>query len=82
MQDPEIDKAIDEAFSESNQERQWRLWGELDSKIQQKAATIPILYSNAIRLHGSNVSGAFIHAGFGMPDLAALGLLDPGASPS
>jgi peptide/nickel transport system substrate-binding protein len=82
MIDADVDKAIDEAFAESNQERQWNLWGELDSKIQQKAATIPVLYSNAIRLHGSNVSGAFIHAGFGMPDLAALGLLDPGGSAS
>ena len=81
LTDPEIDKAIDEAMQESNIERQWKLWGELDSKISQKAASIPIIYSNAIRLHGSNVSGAFIHAGFGMPDLSALGLLDPGGSP-
>jgi peptide/nickel transport system substrate-binding protein len=80
--DPEIDKGIDDAMQESIIERQWKLWGELDSKISLKAATIPIIYSNAIRLHGSNVSGAFIHAGFGMPDLAALGLLNPGGSPS
>jgi peptide/nickel transport system substrate-binding protein len=80
--DSDIDKGIDEAMQEAVIERQWKLWGELDSKISQKAVSIPILYSNAIRLHGSNVSGAFIHAGFGMPDLAALGLLNPGGSPS
>jgi peptide/nickel transport system substrate-binding protein len=82
LKDAEIDKGIDEAMQESIIERQWKLWGELDSKISLKAASIPIIYSNAIRLHGSNVSGAFIHAGFGMPDLAALGLLNPGGSPS
>lgn len=82
LRDPEIDRAIEEAMQESVIERQWKLWGEIDSKISQKAVSIPIMYSNAIRLHGSNVSGAFIHAGFGMPDLCSLGLLTPGGSPS
>lgn len=82
LKDQDIDKAIEEAMLESNIERQWKLWGEVDSKVQQKAATIPVLYPNSIRLHGSNVSGAFIHPAFAMPDLAALGLLDVGGSPS
>lgn len=82
LQDPEIDKDIEDATLENNLERQWKLWGELDGKLQQKAVAIPVLYPNAIRIHGSNVSGAFIHPAFGAPDLAALGLLDPGSSPS
>lgn len=82
LKDPEIDKAIEDAMLENNIERQWKLWAEIDSKVALKAASIPIIYSNAIRLHGSNVSGAFIHAGFGMPDLASLGLLAPGGSPA
>lgn len=75
LQDPEIDKAIQEAFQEASIERQWKLWGEIDSKLAQRAVSIPIIYGKAIRLHGSNVSGAYIHSAFGMPDLASLGLL-------
>lgn len=79
-QDPAIDKAIDEANLESDIERQWKLWGDIDSKLQQKAVTIPIIYGKAARLHGSNVGGAYIHSSLGMPDLASLGLMNPGVS--
>lgn len=81
LTDDEIDKAIADAMLESDIERQWKLWGEIDSMLSQKAVAIPVIYGKAIRLHGSNVSGAFIHSAFGMPDLASLGLLNPAASP-
>lgn len=77
LKSAEIDKAMDEAASEADLDRQYKLWGELDSKLQELAVTIPVIYQNAVRIMGSNVSGAFIHAQFGMPDLAALGLKDP-----
>jgi peptide/nickel transport system substrate-binding protein len=80
LKDPEIDKAIEDAMNESNIERQWKLWGDIDSKLQQKGVSIPIIYGKAIRLHGSNVSGAYIHSALGMPDIASLGLLEPGGS--
>ncbi|WP_026208370.1 ABC transporter substrate-binding protein [Catelliglobosispora koreensis] len=82
LQDPEIDGMIDEAMLENNIERQWAHWAEIDKRLQQKATTIPIIYSQAIRLHGSNVAGAFIHSAFGMPDLASMGLLSTAGSPS
>lgn len=82
LTDPEIDQAIEEAMLENKIERQWGHWAELDKKLQQKAVTIPIIYSQAIRLHGSNVGGAYIHAAFAMPDLASLGLLSTSGSPS
>jgi peptide/nickel transport system substrate-binding protein len=80
LQSPEIDKMIDDAMAENNLTRQYRMWGEIDSKLQEMAVTVPVLYQNAIRLMGSNVTGAFIHSQFGMPDLCALGLLDAAAS--
>lgn len=80
LEDPEIDKAIEEANLEANIERQWKLWGEIDSKLQQKAVSIPIIYGKAIRLHGSNVGGAYIHSSLGMPDIASMGLIAPGGT--
>ncbi|GHJ44833.1 ABC transporter substrate-binding protein [Catellatospora sp. TT07R-123] len=77
LKDAEVDQAIKEATSEPDLARQYKLWGELDGKLSQMAVTIPVLYPNAIRMSGSNVGGLFIHSQFGMPDLAALGLLDP-----
>ncbi|MEV4414235.1 ABC transporter substrate-binding protein [Catellatospora sp. NPDC049609] len=75
--DAEINKAIADAMAEPNAGRQYKLWGELDSKLSEMAVTIPVLYPNSIRMYGSNVAGAFIHSQFGAPDLASLGLKDP-----
>jgi peptide/nickel transport system substrate-binding protein len=80
LDDERINEMIDAAFAEVDQSRQYRLWGELDSEIQQTAATIPLIYSEALRMHGSNVRGAFIHSMGGVPDLTVVGLADPALS--
>lgn len=74
LNDPAINDAITAALEESVPERQYRLWGELDEKIQQQAVSIPIIYMKALRMAGSNIRGGFIHPQFGQPDLCALGL--------
>jgi len=79
-QDPETDKLIQDAMLEADIQRQWKLWGEIDSKLQLKAVSIPIIYGKAIRLYGSNVGGAYIHSALGMPDIASLGLKKPGGA--
>jgi peptide/nickel transport system substrate-binding protein len=80
LNDQQVNDMIDTAFAEADLDRQYLLWGELDSRIQQLAATIPLMYNNGLRMHGSNVRGAFIHSRYAMPDLSAIGLADPGLS--
>lgn len=75
-----VNALIDEAFAEPDAERQHRLWGELDSLVVETAAAIPLIYSDALRMHGSNVRGAFIHPMVGMPDLSTVWLADPALS--
>jgi peptide/nickel transport system substrate-binding protein len=77
LNDADINKAIADALAEGDLSRQYKLWGEVDSKLSELAVTIPVLYPNSIRMHGSNVAGAYIHSQFGAPDLASLGLIDP-----
>jgi len=77
LNDPKIDQQIAVAHAETDPERQFALWGDLDQQIQELAVTIPILYEKAITLSGSNVLGGFIHPAFAMPDLCALGLAQP-----
>lgn len=76
----ELERLIDEATAEPDLERQYKLWGELDQKIMEQAAAIPILYNDGQRMYGSNVTGVFISAQYAMPDLSAIGLKDPAAS--
>jgi peptide/nickel transport system substrate-binding protein len=82
LNSPEINRLIDEAYAEADLDRQYLLWGELDNKLQEMAVTIPILFTNGLRLAGSNVRGGFIHPQFAQPDLVALGLADPSLSPA
>jgi peptide/nickel transport system substrate-binding protein len=70
----DVDDLIEAAMAEADLDAQYRLWGELDQKIQEQAAIIPMLYLKALRFAGSNVRGGFIHPAFGQPDLCALGL--------
>lgn len=80
LQDDRVNDMIDAAFAETDLDRQYLLWGELDSVIQQTAATIPLMYNYALRMHGSNVRGAFIHPMAGNPELSVIGLADPALS--
>jgi peptide/nickel transport system substrate-binding protein len=77
LNDPEINAQITAALEEAVPERQYRLWGELDEKIQAQAVTIPILYLKALRMSGTNIRGGFIHPQYGQPDLNAVGLAVP-----
>jgi peptide/nickel transport system substrate-binding protein len=74
LNDPNINQLIDSALAETDPQRGYTLWGDLDQQIQQLAVTVPILYEKAVRLAGSNVLGGYIHPAYGMPDLCALGL--------
>jgi peptide/nickel transport system substrate-binding protein len=74
LDDAKINAQMDVALAETQPDRQFALWGDLDEQIQQQAVTVPLLYEKAIRLTGSNVLGGFIHPAFGLPDLSALGL--------
>ena len=80
LNDQQVNDMIDTAFGEQDLERQYLLWAELDSRIQQLAATIPLMYNNGLRMHGSNVQGAFMHPQYAMPDLSAIGLAEPALS--
>jgi peptide/nickel transport system substrate-binding protein len=77
LENKEVNDLIDQALAEPDLDRQYALWGQLDEKIQSMAVTIPVLYSKALRMSGTNVRGGFIHPQFGQPDVCALGLADP-----
>lgn len=74
LNDQEINGLIDQALGESKLDVQYNLWGQLDEKIQSKATVIPIIYTKALRMAGTNVRGGFIHPQYGQPDMASIGL--------
>jgi peptide/nickel transport system substrate-binding protein len=80
LNDERINGMIDAAMAEEDLQRQYLLWGELDRELMEMAVTIPLMWNDALRMHGSNVRGAFIHPQLAMPDLTSIGLADPSLS--
>lgn len=80
LNDDRINNMIDAAMAEPDLQRQYLLWGELDRELMEMAAAIPLMWNDALRMHGSNVRGAFIHPQMAMPDLSSIGLADPSLS--
>lgn len=74
VDDEELNRLIDQANAESDLRRQYRLWGALDRKIQEKALVIPIVYDRSLQMLGSRVRGAFLHPAFLGVDLCTIGV--------
>ncbi len=78
LDDPEVNAEIERIRGLADIDEANAAWGELDKLIVSKAAGIPLLYEKVVSLVGSNVTGAYSHAGFsGGADLVSIGLKDP-----
>jgi peptide/nickel transport system substrate-binding protein len=72
---PEINAEMDRISGITDADQAGKAWGDLDEKIMKDYAPIfPLLYDKAIFAFGKNVKGAYMHAFYGQPDMAALGV--------
>jgi peptide/nickel transport system substrate-binding protein len=72
---PEVNSEMDRISAITDQDQSAKEWGDLDEKILQDYAPIfPLLYDKSIFLFGSNVTGAYLHAFYGQPDMVSLGI--------
>jgi peptide/nickel transport system substrate-binding protein len=74
LKDQDIDNGIAQAMKEPTMQTQYRLWGDLDKQIMDKAAAIPILVQGALRMYGTNVRGVVLDQAYSQPDLNEIGL--------
>jgi peptide/nickel transport system substrate-binding protein len=56
LQDPKIDKAMDEAALLAGDERA-QAWGEIDKMITEQAPAVPFLWDKTNLIHAENVNG-------------------------
>jgi peptide/nickel transport system substrate-binding protein len=75
LNEPSINAEIDRVLAITDQDEAAKEWGKVDKKIMEEFAPIfPLLNDKAIFIVGKNVKNAFMHAFYGQPDLAALGV--------
>ena len=72
LNDPQVNSMLDAAAAEVDPTKQAKLWGDIDRRALEQSAIVPLVYSKTTQLVGSKVKGAYLHAYFGLLDLATL----------
>ncbi|MEV0951312.1 ABC transporter substrate-binding protein [Promicromonospora sp. NPDC050249] len=79
INDPEINKRIDEIGAMTDIEAANEQWGDLDEQILELAPVVPLMVAKGVMLPGENVTGLFssANAATGGIDYVGVGLKDP-----
>lgn len=72
LNDPAINKRMDEALAETDLGKQGEIWAELDETISKTGCIIPFTVDKSVFVAGSKVKNLFIHPFYGEPDAVAL----------
>ncbi|MEU8107692.1 ABC transporter substrate-binding protein [Nonomuraea muscovyensis] len=77
IDDPEINKRIDEIAAMADVDAANAAYAELDKQIMAKAPLVPLLYEKNVTVTGANIAGAYLHDSYsGGIDLVSVGLKD------
>lgn len=72
---PEVNAEIDRISAITDQSKAATEWGNLDEKIMTDYAPfVPLLNDKAIYIFGKDVKNGYIHAFYGEPDMASIGV--------
>ena len=73
--DPAVNARIDEISTMTDVDEANAAWGALDEQILEQAPDVPLLFEKTVMVVGSNIAGAYSHAGFsGGIDFVSVGL--------
>ncbi|MFL6074703.1 MAG: ABC transporter substrate-binding protein [Mycobacteriales bacterium] len=75
LNDPTIDKLMDKAADETDNGKQQQMWGDVETEILKRAASVPVFYDKGIFVHGSGVRGTYMHYFYGSYDMVSLSVV-------
>lgn len=77
INDPEINKKIDEVAAMTDVTAANAAYGALDKQIMEQAPIVPLLYEKNVTVIGENIAGAYLNDSYsGGIDLVSVGLKD------
>ncbi|NUR83108.1 MAG: ABC transporter substrate-binding protein, partial [Nonomuraea sp.] len=77
INDPEINKKIDEIAAMTDVTAANAAYGALDKQIMEKAPIVPLLYEKNVTVTGENIAGAYLNDSYsGGIDFVSVGLKD------
>ena len=75
LNDPGVNTRMDEINAMTDVDEANKAWGALDEQILELAPAVPLLFEKTVMVVGSNIAGAYSHAGFsGGIDYVSVGL--------
>lgn len=75
LNDPAVNERMAEIRAMTDVDEANAAWGALDEQIMELAPAVPLLFEKAVMVVGSNIAGAYAHAGFsGGIDYVSVGL--------
>ena len=75
--DPEVDRLLRKGRVERDPVERARAWGDIDARVMDDAALLPIVYERVLCYRSPQLTNVFVHPAYGMYDLAALGVAQP-----
>lgn len=77
LNDPEVDRLLRTGRVEPDATGRAHSWGEIDTRVLDDAAVLPIVYERVLSYRSPQLTNVFVHPAYGMYDLAALGVARP-----
>lgn len=74
VKDPEVDKLIDQALTQTDVSAREKIWSQVDRKVMEDAFILPGIWAKGLLFRPKNLTNVFVSDGQGMYDYTALGL--------
>jgi peptide/nickel transport system substrate-binding protein len=75
LADPEVDRLLRNGRVERDPAARARTWGDVDSRVLESAAVLPIVYERVLSWRSPQVTNVFVHPAYGMYSLLGLGVV-------
>jgi peptide/nickel transport system substrate-binding protein len=74
LDDPAINKIFDDSLTVTDSAQQAQMWTQVDQKVMEDAAIIPVVYDKALLYRNPEVTNVFVTPAYGMYDYTAMGI--------
>ncbi|MER7001933.1 ABC transporter substrate-binding protein [Dactylosporangium sp. NPDC000555] len=75
LNDPEINKLIDDAKAESDPKKSAEIWTKINHKVMDAAVMTPFVYDKALNYRNPRVTNVYVTEYYGMYDFGSLGVV-------
>ncbi len=73
LNDPEINKMLDDGIQTEDAAARNKIWAEVDKKVMESAALLPVVYEKTLLYRPKNLTNVFVNPAYGMYDYTAMG---------